>query len=173
MHLLETERLTLRPVVESDAALILALMNDPAFIQYVADRGLRTSDDAARYIAEKMLPGFRENGFGMNVVALKESGIPIGTCGLFKRKPVDDLELGFAFLRDFWGQGFAYEAASAMMAHGSNALGSTRIVAATSPNNVSSINLLEKLGLRFERLIFDEATHSELKLFGWNASLKS
>src|SRR3954453_21494500 len=101
MNVLQTERLTMRPVIEEDAALVLALMNDPAFILYVGDRGLRTPADAARYITEKILPGFSQNGFGMNVVEVKESGIAIGTCGLFKRQPADDVELGFAFLREF------------------------------------------------------------------------
>ena len=170
MQILETERLTLRSITEDDAALILELMNDPAFIEYVADRGLRTPADAGRYIAEKMLPGFKQNGFGMCVVELKESRKAIGTCGLFKRQLVDDAEIGFAFLREFWGQGFAYEAAAAIMRYGCDELKLPRIVAATNPNNATSIKLLEKLGLRIERVIFDAASNSEMKLFNWTRS---
>ena len=170
MQILETERLTLRSIAEDDASLVLELMNDPAFIEYVADRGLRTRADAAHYITDKMLPGFKQNGFGMCVVELKESRKAIGICGLFKRQLVDDAEIGFAFLREFWGQGFAYEAAAAIMRYGCDELKSPRIIAATNPNNATSIKLLEKLGLRIERVIFDAASNSEMKLFNWTRS---
>jgi RimJ/RimL family protein N-acetyltransferase len=163
--ILATERLTIRWITENDAPLILALMNDPDFIRYVADRGLRTVDDARRYIEEKILPGFKENGFGMCVVELKSSARPIGTCGIFKRQSGDDPEIGFAFLREFWGQGFACEAAAAIMDYGRNVLKLAKIVALTNPNNASSIKLVEKLGLRFERVIFDAPSQTHMNLY--------
>ena len=165
MNILETERLTLRPITLDDAPLVLAVMSDPDFVRYVSDRGLRTPADAARYITEKMLPGFEQNGFGMCGVRLKESGTPIGTCGVFKRNPADDAEIGFAFLPGFRGRGFALEAAAAVMNYARDVQKLTRIVAATKPANAGSIKLLEKLGMRFERMIFDEASQSEMKLF--------
>ena len=165
---IETERLILRPITAEDAPLVLAVMNDPDFIRYVSDRGLRTNTDAERYISERMLPGYEKNGFGMCAVCLKQSGSAIGTCGIFKRNPTDDVELGFAFRPEFRGQGFALEAASASMVYGLNALKLTRIVAATNPNNHSSMRLLEKLGMRFEKMIFDAASNSEMKLFATN-----
>jgi len=165
MNALETERLTLRPITLEDAPLVLAVMNDPDFVRYVSDRGLRTPADAARYITEKMLPGFEQNGFGMCAVRLKESGMPIGTCGIFKRNRGDDAEIGFAFLPNFRGRGFALEAAAAVMNYARDVLKLTRIIAATKPINAESIKLLEKLGMRFERMIFDDACKAEMKLF--------
>jgi RimJ/RimL family protein N-acetyltransferase len=170
MNVLETDRLTLRWINREDALLILAVMNEPAFIRYVSDRGLRTADDASRYIVAKMVPGLERDGFGMCAVRLKPGGTPIGTCGLFRRDPADDVEIGFAFLRDFWGHGFAYEAAAATMAYGRDVLKLARIVAATNGKNTNSIKLLEKLGMRFEDNIFDPVSNSQMKLFSWEAA---
>ncbi len=166
MNLLETERLTLRPITLADAPLLLGVMNDPAFIEHVADRGLRTTEDGERYIAEKMLPSFAQHGFGMYVVELKETGRTIGTCGLFKREEMEDVDIGYAFLREYWGQGFAYEAAAALLAHGRDVLRLPKIIAMTGPNNASSIKLLEKLGLRFERMIKFGDAGEDRRLFG-------
>jgi RimJ/RimL family protein N-acetyltransferase len=165
MKVLETERMTLRWLTLEDAPFLLELMNDPAFIQNVADRGLRTTTDAANYIAEKMLPSYEQFGFGMNVAELKETGMPIGTCGLFKRETMDHVDIGYAFLRQFWRQGFAYEAAAAVIVHGRETLHIPKIVGMTAPGNESSIKLLEKLGLRFERMIQMPGYEGESKLF--------
>lgn len=92
-------------------------------------------------------------GFGLYLTELKEDGVPIGICGLIKRDSLEDVDIGFAFLPKFWAKGYAYEAASAVMAYGKNVLGFKRIVAITSPDNDASGRLLEKLGMRFERMI--------------------
>ncbi|MGI9173639.1 MAG: GNAT family N-acetyltransferase [Chthoniobacterales bacterium] len=156
----------MRPVMLADAALILALMNDPTFVRYVADRGLRTPEDAANYIAEKMLPGLEKFGFGIFVVERKEAGIPIGTCGLLHRDFMADVDIGWAFLPEFRGQGYAFEAATAVLAYGRQELGLKRIVAMTSPEHERSIHLIEKLGLRFERMIEISGSERPAKLFG-------
>lgn len=168
MKLLATERLTLRPITEDDAPLILGVMNEPDFIRFVSDRGLRTPADAARYIAEKILPGIQRDGFGMCVVRLKKSGTPIGTCGLFKRQQTDVVEIGFGLLSEFWGKGFAHEAATAIMAYGRDVLKLTKIIGVTHPENVSSIKLLEKLGMRYGSVIVDAASEGAMKLFSWS-----
>ncbi len=165
MKVLETERLRLRWLTLADAPFLLALMNEPAFIQNVADRGLRTPEDAARYIAEKMLPSYEENGFGPNVVELKNAGDPIGTCGLYQRPAMEEVDIGYAFLHPYWGRGYAREAAAAVLHHGREVLRIPKIVALTAPTNESSIRLLEKLGLRYERMIQLEGYASESKLF--------
>ena len=89
----------------------------------------------------------------MYVVALKDTDEPIGTCGLFKRDTMDDVDIGYAFLRQFWGRGFAYEAAAAVLAYGRDVLQLPKIVAMTAPGHERSIKLIEKLGLRFERMV--------------------
>jgi RimJ/RimL family protein N-acetyltransferase len=89
----------------------------------------------------------------MYVVTLKESGEPIGTCGLIKRDELPDVDIGFAFLPRYRGRGFALESAAAVMEYGTGVVGLKRIVAIVSANNLPSIRLLEKIGLRFERTI--------------------
>ncbi|HMJ05729.1 MAG TPA: GNAT family N-acetyltransferase [Chthoniobacterales bacterium] len=165
MKILETERLVLRQITLGDAPLILALMNDPAFIRYVADRGLRTEADAAGYIAEKMLPLYEQFGFGPYAVDLKDGGVSIGTCGLIKRDSLPDPDLGYAFRREFWGRGLAYEAAAAVKDYARNALGLRTLIALVSPDNLSSIKLLEKLGLRFEKMIQLPGYEGESRLY--------
>lgn len=153
MTRLETERLRLRDLdPERDAAFMLAVLNEPAFIANVADRGVRTEAEAADYIREKLMPSYEQFGFGFFAVELKESGVPIGICGLIKRPVLDDVDIGYSLLEEYWGQGYAHEAAVAVLDYGRNVLRLPRIVAFTAPHNRSSIRLLEKLGLRFERM---------------------
>lgn len=150
---LETERLTLRRMERSDALLMLELLNDPAFIRFVADRGVRTEAQAAAYIEEKILPSYAKFGFGFYVVEQKETGEAIGICGLVKRDALDDVDVGFSFRRKFWGQGYATEAAAAVVEFGRTTFGLPRVIAIASAENVSSISVLKKLGLRFEKTI--------------------
>ena len=105
-------------------------------------------------------------GFGLYLVALNGGGPPIGICGLIKRDSLEDVDIGFAFLPEYWGRGYAYEAASAVMAYGGNALRLKRIVAVTSVDNDSSARLLEKLGLRFEGMVKLSNDSEEVRLFG-------
>ena len=151
--ILETERLILRKLTLDDAAFLFELMNEPAFIEYVADRGLRTEGDAARYLLDKILPMYERFGFGFYRVELRESEIAIGICGLIKRDTLDDADIGFSILQRFGGNGYAYEAAVAVLNYGRTVLGLARICGVTAPCNGTSIHLLEKLGLKFQRKI--------------------
>jgi RimJ/RimL family protein N-acetyltransferase len=105
-------------------------------------------------------------GFGLYLVELKEPAFPIGMCGLIKRETLEDVDIGFAFLPPYWGKGYAYEAAAAVMAYGEKVLGLNRIVAITSLDNDRSAKLLEKLGLRFEKMLKLAPGSEEVKLFG-------
>jgi len=107
-------------------------------------------------------------GFGLYLVELKEEGVSIGLCGLIKRDSLEDVDIGFAFLPEYWGRGYAFEAASAVMEYGGRALGIRRIVAITSADNESSARLLQKLGFRFERMIKLSDDSEEVRLFGSN-----
>jgi RimJ/RimL family protein N-acetyltransferase len=169
MTVVETERLTLRRLTVEDAPFMLDLLNQPSFLQFIGDRGVHTLDDARAYILKGPVEMYERHGFGICLTALKEEGIPIGTCGLIQRDSLEDVDIGFAFLPGFWGQGYAYEAASAVLAYGKNDLGLQRIVAITAQDNRSSIRLLEKIGLTFERLIRLNGEGSEINLFAWNA----
>ena len=153
MKVIETERLTLRQLTTDDAAFMLETLNEPSFIRYVADRGVRTVSDAVDYIATKITPSYEQFGFGFYVVELKKTGEPIGICGLVKREKMDDVDIGYSLLDRYSGHGYAYEAAAAVLEYGRSALGLKRVVAFTAPDNERSIKLLEKLGLRFENMV--------------------
>lgn len=153
MKILETGRLVLRLIVAEDAPFILELLNDPSFLRFIGDRGVRTLDDARAYIEKGPSASYARFGFGLWLAQLRNDGTPIGMCGLLKRDTLDDVDIGFAYLPAFRGQGYAHEAAAAVMVHGRLALGIPRIVAIVSPENVASIRLLEKIGLAFDRRI--------------------
>jgi [ribosomal protein S5]-alanine N-acetyltransferase len=165
MSLLETERLAIRQLTEDDAAFILELLNEPSFIQNIADRGVRTLDDAVQYIVNGPRASYERNGFGLFMVELKDSGVPIGMCGLIKRDSLEDVDIGYALLPRFWSQGYAYEAASAVMDYGCNVLNIPRIVGITAPDNQGSIRVLEKLGLRFDKIVVLQGVEGESMLF--------
>lgn len=163
--ILETERLRLRPLVESDAPFILELVNDEAWLRYIGDRGVRNNADARNYIVQGPVASYAKNGFGLWLVELKADATPIGLCGLLRRDTLPDVDLGFAFLPAFRGQGYALEAGRATLAYGRAKLGLKRIVAVTLPANESSIRTLEKLGLRYEKMIRLTPDAEELQLF--------
>ena len=153
MQVAETPRLVLRWITTDDAPFILELLNEPSFIQYIGDKGVRSLEDARNYILTGPVASYQRFGFGLYLVLLKETGAPIGMCGLLKRDTLPDVDVGYAYRPAFWSRGYAYEAASAVLAHGREAFGLKRIVAITSPDNAGSKALLEKLGLRYEETL--------------------
>lgn len=165
MRVLETERLTLRRLSTDDAEFILELLTDPAFLEYVGDKGVRTVADARDYILSGPIASYQQFGFGLYLVMLKGDGSPIGMCGLLKRESLPDVDIGFAFLPRYRSRGYAYEAAAAVLAYARAQLGLGRIVAITVPDNAGSIRILEKIGLRFERMVRLSEDAEELQLF--------
>ena len=163
--MLETERLILRWLQTSDAAFILELVNEPSWLKYIGDKGVKTLKDAENYIRKGPIEMYERLGFGLYLVEIKESNESIGICGLIKREALEDVDLGFAFLPKFWGKRYAFESASATMSYGKNALGLPRIAAITSQGNRPSEKLLEKLGFRFERNVRLSTNDDELKLY--------
>jgi len=166
---LETDRLILRELTVEDAPFMLELVNDADWLRFIGDRGIRSVADAGAYILSGPVAMYRRLGFGLWHVALK-NGTPIGVCGLIKRETLDHVDIGFAFLPDFRGRGYAYEAALASLNYGRDILGLDRIVATTTLDNAASGRLLEKLGLKFERVIRPAAERPDLKLYGLNFS---
>lgn len=152
MEILATARLRLRSATLDDAAFYLALLNDPGFLAHIGDRGVRTLDEARRALEEGPLAMQAARGHSLYVVELKETGVPLGMCGLIKRETLDGVDLGYAFLAAYCGQGYAYEAGRAVLALAPS-LGLRRVLAITSPNNLASNHLLRKLGMRFERYV--------------------
>jgi len=165
MNVIETERLALRRLKAEDAGFILELLNDPAWLRFIGDRGVRTVEAARDYISRNLAPMYERHGFGLYLTELKEGGTPVGICGLIKRDSLEDVDVGFAFLPRFRGKGYAYESASAVMEYGRTAFGLGRIVAITSPDNEVSAGLLEKLGFTFERMLRLSDDDAEVCLF--------
>ena len=169
MIVLETERLRLRWLTADDAAFMFELVNDPTWIEFIGDRNVKTLEDARAYVTEKYVAGYARDGFGLNMVELKESGTPVGICGLINREGLEDVDVGFAFLPRYAGLGYASESAAAVLEHGRRVLGIGRIVAITTPNNVRSIRVLEKIGLRFEKIIRIPGDDEDLALYAIEA----
>jgi ribosomal-protein-alanine N-acetyltransferase len=143
---LTTERLTLEPVSPEDAAFVLELLNDPGWIMNVGDRGVRDLDAARAYIVERF-------GKSLWLVARDDRGAPLGMCGLIDREELDHPDIGYAFLERHSGQGYATEAAAALLDHARETLGLEAVVAITAPDNTASQRVLEKIGLRFVQMI--------------------
>ena len=165
MLTLETPRLRLRTLTAEDAAFILELLNEPAWIRFIGDRGVRTLDDAREYILTGPAAMVARLGFGLLAVELKDGGVPTGICGLIKRDTMTEVDLGFALFERHWGRGYAYEAALAVLAHGRDVLKVPRVVALTDPANDRSGRLLEKLGFRFDRMVRFSNRVPESRLF--------
>jgi ribosomal-protein-alanine N-acetyltransferase len=165
MKVVETERLVLRRVTPEDAAFILELINDPAWLRFIGDRGVRTLEGARDYISSSLVPMYERNGFGLYLTELKDGGVPVGICGLIKRDSLDDVDVGFAFLPQFRGRGYGYESAAAVLEYGRETFGLKRIVAITNPENYDSQRLLVKLGFTYERMVRLSADAAEVCLF--------
>ena len=153
MNVLSTLRLSLRRLTEEDAEFILELLNDPAFIRFIGDKGVRNLDDARGYIVTGPITSYEQYGFGLWLVALKGVNTPVGICGLLKRESLPDVDLGFAFLPAYRAQGYALESTAAVLEYGRTILGLERIVAIVDPDNAGSVRLLEKIGMSFDRMI--------------------
>ena len=169
MKIFETERTTLREVCADDAEFILDLLNQPSFIRYIGDRNVRSVAGAVEYIESRFTSSYRQFGFGMWAVELKETETPIGICGFVRRDSLPDADIGFAFLPQFEKKGYAFESAAAAMKYGRDVLGLKRVLAITSQDNESSGRLLEKLNFKFESLIILPPDAEELKLFSSGA----
>ncbi len=165
MKIIETERLNLRHLHVDDADFILELINEPDWIKYIGDRGVRTVDDAQSYILEGPMAMYKEHGIGLYLVEIKKCATPIGVCGLIQRDFLRDVDIGFGFLSKYWGLGYAYEAAQATLTYGTKELGYHRIAGFTSLNNEKSANLLRKLGMRDEGNIRYASTAEYVRLF--------
>ncbi len=161
----ETKRLQLRHLTLDDAPFVLELVNDPSWIQFIGDRGIRTQAQAEDYLQNGPMASYAENGFGLYLVQRKEDNAKLGMCGLVKRPSLPHVDIGFAFLPQFTGQGYAFEAATAVLHHAHHDLNLSPIVAITAPDNHRSIKLLQKLGMHFQEMIFLDEGQSEVMLF--------
>ncbi|HEU4373401.1 MAG TPA: GNAT family N-acetyltransferase [Telluria sp.] len=152
MHILDTERLRLRTLMPDDAPFYLAVVNTQGFIEFIGDRGIRTVDAAREAIASGAMAMQATLGHSLYLVERKEDGAAIGMCGLIKRDTLTDVDIGYAYLPQFGGKGYATEAAAGVLAYAPS-LGIRRLLAITSPGNVASNAVLRKIGMRFQDLV--------------------
>jgi RimJ/RimL family protein N-acetyltransferase len=165
MIVCETTRLNLRQLQLSDASFVLELVNEPAWLRFIGDRGVKTLKDARRYLQDGPLASYEHFGFGLYAVELRADAIPIGMCGLLKRETLEDIDIGFALLERHWGRGYALESAAAVMELAKDRFALKRVVAITTTDNRSSAALLEKIGMHFDRMIRMPNDDEELRLF--------
>jgi len=170
-RVLATPRLVLRHLAPGDAPFILALTNDPDWLRHIGDRGIRTLDDARRYIDGPM-EMYARLGFGLWAAEPVEGGAPLGICGLLGRDWLEAPDVGFAFLPAARGRGYAHEAAAATLEHARGALGLGRVLAIVSPENDASIALLTKLGMALERMAVPPGGTHEVCVYGMSLSQK-
>jgi RimJ/RimL family protein N-acetyltransferase len=165
---LTTARLSLRRLSSrrpEDLAFVLDLVNEPSWIRFIGDRGVRTLDDARGYLEKGPEASYAKNGFGLWLVERKDDGAPLGMTGLIKRDGLADVDIGFAFFPRYWGQGYAREAAEAVLAHATRDLGMRRVVAITSRDNHASQKVLLRIGMRHEGTVKLPGDDEELDFF--------
>jgi [ribosomal protein S5]-alanine N-acetyltransferase len=162
---LETDRLKLRELIFQDALFIIELLNSPGWLQYIGDRGVQSEDQAQMYIQNGPIKSYLDNGFGLYLVYEKSSGLPVGLCGLIKRETLDHPDLGFAFLPEYMGKGYAFEAAKGVLEYAKSNLILNEIVAIVQSNNTSSIRLLNKLGFKFIGYFMHSDGKDKLELY--------
>jgi len=166
MIICETNRLRIRHFSNEDSEFIVQLLNEPSFIAGIGDKEVRTSEDAIKYLNDGPIATYKQFGFGLYLVELKETGEPLGMCGLLKRESLEDADLGYSFLKRHWSMGYAKEAAQAVLVNANQDFSLSRVVAITKVDNLRSSGLLEKLGFSFEGMI--EMYGDNNKLFGIN-----
>ncbi len=162
----ETARLTVRRLGFDDAPFLVALLNQPSFLANIGDRGVRNVDDAHRYLRDGPMALYERHGFGLWHVSRRADGVAMGMCGLLKRDVLPDVDLGYAFLPEFWGQGYAFEAAEATLRLAAQRFGLERVIGVVSEGNAASIRVLEKLGMRFERMVSMRPEEPDVRLYG-------
>ena len=168
---------TLRPLRRSDAAFVVRLFNEPAFLDNIGDRGIRDEAGALAYLDAGPFRDYRERGFGMLAVELDdaESSGPVGICGLVFRDTLEHPDLGFAFLSEAWGRGLATATSKAVLVHAAQRLHVETVLAITSEGNLASQRVLAKLGFRSEgpTRLGGDPEDSEVVLFRLDAPGRS
>jgi RimJ/RimL family protein N-acetyltransferase len=165
MKTLLTDRLLIRRLSIADAGFMLMLLNDPSWLRFIGDRGVRTLAAAENYLRQGPIAQYARLGFGFCAVEARDSAQLMGICGLTQRDYLSSPDIGFAFLPEYCGKGYACEAATAVLAHAWQELNLEQVLATARLDNLSSQRLLEKLGLGFERVIAHPDGDRELMLY--------
>lgn len=162
---LDTARLRLEPLSEADSDFIHELLNDPGFLRYIGDRGVRTPADAPTYLRNGPWAMYEKYGFGLLRVSLRDTGEKIGMCGLLQREWLEVPDIGFSFLQRHCASGYGRESAEAVLEDASSRLGLKSVGAIVAPYNTASINLLEKLGFTYRRPVTPPGEEREIAFY--------
>ena len=173
MFVRETQRLVLRPFQRGDADFLLRLLNEPSFLAHMEDKGVRTRCQATVYIERTLCTSYRAHGFGFCLVARRDNGQPIGMCGLVRRDSGPEVDLGYAFLPEWWGRGYALEAARAVLDWAQGFLGLGAVFALVRPDNARSIALLGRLGFAFAQALPRDPGPGSVHLYALNLAERS
>ncbi len=165
-YMIQTERLLLRQFTLTDTPFIIELLNTEGWIKYIGNRNVKTAEQARQYLNNGPIKSYADNGFGLYMVALQNSQIPIGMCGLIKRDYLSHPDIGYAFLPQYTGQGYAFEAAKTVLQHAFNRLQMEKIFAITLAANAPSVKLLQKLGMQYNGAFTDEKSNEPLERYG-------
>jgi ribosomal-protein-alanine N-acetyltransferase len=157
--ILETNRLLLNELSANDFEFIFELLNTQEWIQFIGNRNINTHEDAKAYIQK--IKGNPDIQYW--TVTLKDEKKLIGVITFIKRDYLDNSDIGFAFLPNFTKKGYAFEATKAVLNEVTKNDLHKRVLATTLKENQNSIQLLEKLGLAFDKTITVES--EELLLF--------
>lgn len=166
--MLQTKHFNLREASESDADFILKLINQPAWKQYISNHSIETLSQARKYISSKLTPMYDELGLGLWIVESIHDKLPVGLCGLIKRESLKHIDLGFGFLPQYWGKGFAYETSIQCLRHAFENLNRPTVYAITVPSNKRSVKLLERLGFHYKENYSHPNSSEVLSLFEIN-----
>jgi RimJ/RimL family protein N-acetyltransferase len=165
--IVETKRTVVDSITLDDAPFFLALVNSPDWLRYIGIRHIANVHDACRYLEEGFLKSYSDNGFGYYVIRTTLDRVPIGTCGFLKRADLDNPDFGFALLPEFYGQGFAIESCRAVLDYGIRTFDFNILDAITSPDNLRSIKLLDKLGFSIHGEVDGDSAEKQLNLYRW------
>lgn len=169
MIITETARTRLRELTVNDAPFIRALLNEPAFLRFIGDRSVRTHDEASHFIETRYRQSYVDHGYGLYVIELREDGTAVGICGFVRRAALTHADLGFALLSPYEGHGYASEAAAAVLTHGRNVLGLTRVLAIAQQDNARSHAVLLRIGFTRDGVITMPGEDVPLALFSHEA----
>ncbi len=167
MNLIETKRTIIELITLDDAPFFVSLVNSPDWLRYIGDRNVMSNDDACQYLQNGFLRSYVDNGFGYYIVKIASNHVPIGICGFLKKPKLDNPDFGFAFLPDYYGQGYAIESCRAVLDYGIWSFDFSVLDAVTMPDNKPSIRLLEKLGFHHQGIWSADTVDDELRLYRW------
>jgi RimJ/RimL family protein N-acetyltransferase len=160
-----TARLDFEEFSLSDAPFIVQLLNSEGWLKYIGDRNIKSITDAENYLINGPIKMYAQSGMGLYKVSLKETNEPIGMCGLLKRDYIECADIGFAFLPEYMGKGYAAEAARNTLMQAFSQTSMEKVAAITVAYNLDSIKLLERLGFIYSETIKPDTDDEALQLY--------